>query len=248
MIPFLITIMLTACTLAAPQHEAVGKIVNGFNLPITEAPYQVSLQDSNGNHFCGGSLIAADIVLTAAHCIPPFEVHAYMGSTNHKEGGVRIPASNIISHEEFNATEFFNDIALIRVKKPFEFSKEIQTIELSSTRPTPGTTGLASGWGVLKENEMKPPPINLQGVYLKTISLEECRKAYGKLTIQDSNFCTYSEGKDACEGDSGGPFAIDGILFGIPSWGAACAKTGIPGIHVSVADYSQWIQETIDRL
>lgn len=257
MIRFAVISSLVVCTLAGivPRHPKIsngGKIVNGFDLDIADAPYQVSIQDRWGFHFCGGSLIAPDIVLTAAHCVednpPPRDIVIYMGSSDRREGGQHRIASNIIYHEQYDEDEIFNDVALIRVRRPFEYSDTIQPITLASSVPAPGTVALASGWGDLIEDDDRPAPRHLQGVYLDIISLEDCRRPYGHSAIQDSNLCAYTQDKDTCQGDSGGPLAVDGVLVGVVSWGAGCALRGAPGVYASVADYSDWIAKTIERL
>ncbi|KAL5277298.1 hypothetical protein ACFFRR_002494 [Megaselia abdita] len=248
---------LVVCVLAGvvPRSRKIfdgGKIVNGFDLDIKDAPYQVSIQTDWGFHFCGGSLIAPDIILTAAHCVednpPPSEISIYMGSSDRKRGGHRRAAINIIYHENYDEEEIFNDVALIRIERPFTLSDKIQTIPLASSDPAPGSTALASGWGDLFEDDERPSPRHLQGVYLSTISLEDCRYAYGDSAIQDENLCAYTEDKDTCQGDSGGPLAVDGTLVGVVSWGAGCAMRGAPGVYASVADYSDWIAKTIEIL
>jgi len=50
------------------------RIINGVSAPETRYPYSASLQ-YNDQHFCGGSLVAPDLVVTAAHCTTtPMEI------------------------------------------------------------------------------------------------------------------------------------------------------------------------------
>nr|AEI58579.1 serine protease [Eupolyphaga sinensis] len=65
--------LLVACVAGVPaplsnEPQLDGRIVGGSTTTIQNYPYQVSLQ-YGGSHICGGSIISANYVLTAAHCI-----------------------------------------------------------------------------------------------------------------------------------------------------------------------------------
>lgn len=240
-----------ACSKIVPALES--RIVGGFEIDISKAPYQVSIQNIRRQHYCGGSLIYPDIVLTAAHCFTnlpkPSNVIIYLGSTDRVEGGISIPARNIKCHKEYRSLPFHNDIALIRLSKAAPFSDKIRAIPVATRDPPPGTITLATGWGKLNERDSNyEVPKNLKGVHLKTIPIETCRAAYGAYLVQDENICSYTTGKDTCQGDSGGPLAADGILVGVVSWGFGCAQRGNPSVYTSTSRYKDWIAETISNL
>ena len=50
------------------MRPAFSRVVNGQDASPHSWPWQISLR-VRGGHICGGSLIKADWVLTAAHCV-----------------------------------------------------------------------------------------------------------------------------------------------------------------------------------
>eukprot|EP00529_Nitzschia_sp_RCC80_P007807 CAMPEP_0113509608 /NCGR_PEP_ID=MMETSP0014_2-20120614/37671_1 /TAXON_ID=2857 /ORGANISM="Nitzschia sp." /LENGTH=1244 /DNA_ID=CAMNT_0000405459 /DNA_START=1 /DNA_END=3732 /DNA_ORIENTATION=- /assembly_acc=CAM_ASM_000159 len=53
----------------SPRQLKAVRIVGGTDTSEERYPYFVSLLNSRAQHVCGGSLVAPDLVLTAAHCV-----------------------------------------------------------------------------------------------------------------------------------------------------------------------------------
>lgn len=68
-------VALLASTVASahisPQHgrNETVQIIGGVPAQIGDFPFIVSVQFKDGRHFCAGSLINANTVLTAGHCV-----------------------------------------------------------------------------------------------------------------------------------------------------------------------------------
>lgn len=226
-----------------------GRIVGGQPTTIEQYPYQVSLFRVGGSHFCGGSLVSNNIVITAAHCLQSIsasQLQVRLGSTSRSSGGIIVGASSFKNHDGYNSRTHANDIAIINLAQDVEFTNSIQPIGLASVDPAPGTTAVVTGWGTVKEGGFTLPT-TLQEVFVDIVSRQSCQSAYGKnYDINASMVCAASEGKDACQGDSGGPLVANGQLVGVVSWGIGCARSAYPGVYGNVPDLLSWVQANAD--
>ncbi|GLG99825.1 Trypsin alpha-4, partial [Gryllus bimaculatus] len=82
--------------------------------------------------------------------------------------------------------------------------------------------------------------LQLHKVDLPVISLKQCQKWMRQATYQ--SICTYTEGKDACIGDSGGPLICSGYQAGITSYGIGCAVKERPGIFQRADIHHDWLR------
>nr|AAM10779.1 trypsin [Blomia tropicalis] len=229
---------------------AEGYIVGGSNAADGDAPYQVSLQRTS--HFCGGSIIADNYILTAAHCIQGLSASSLTTRYNtlrHNSGGLTVKASRIIGHEKYDSNTIDNDIALIQTaSKMSTGTTNAQAIKLpeQGSDPKASSEVLITGWGTLSSGASSLPT-KLQKVTVPIVDRKTCNANYGAVgaEITDNMFCAgilNVGGKDACQGDSGGPVAANGVLVGAVSWGYGCAQAKYPGVYTRVGNYISWIK------
>ncbi|XP_061392499.1 trypsin delta-like [Musca vetustissima] len=233
-----------------------GRIVGGEVTSILSYPFQVSVQHDS-SHICGGSILAVNIILTAAHCIEyPEDVKGYRiraGSNSHSRGGQLLTVRQIIIHEAYNLNELNCDVALIRLNERLTFSSRIRAIDLPQLgAAVPKNVDLfVSGWGLTSETGLIAPL--LQHVAVRLMDQRVCEENYLYIAnITPEMFCAGlpEGGKDSCQGDSGGPLlaTIRPIQYGIVSFGVGCAQPGYPGVYVNVAALRPWIDRKIKEM
>ncbi len=260
-----------ALIMTLPSLAEVGKESNGNprivgGRPVddpTKYPWMVGLISASATnlhngHLCGGTLIASQWVVTAAHCLEnetPNSVDVILGTVhldNPSPGYERIRSSAFFIHPNYNSNTLNNDIALIRLKRASTWSF-VDSWAASSDIIHVGTWTTAIGWGgTLPQRRTSSFPSQLQEVDLPIVSDQVCKESM--LGITEKMFCAgfMEGGKDTCNGDSGGPLVkIDGrghMLVGIVSFGEGCAQPNYYGVYTKVSEYNEWINSLIGQV
>uniref|UniRef100_A0A3B4WAH6 trypsin n=1 Tax=Seriola lalandi dorsalis TaxID=1841481 RepID=A0A3B4WAH6_SERLL len=224
------------------------KIVGGYECTPHSQSYQVSL--NSGYHFCGGSLVNENWVVSAAHCYKSrIEVRLGEHHIRVTEGSEQfISGSRMIRNPYYNRYTLANDIMLIKLSKPATLNQYVQPVALPTSCAPAGTMCKVSGWG----NTMSSCEMCLQSLtihpYLTLYFhfLTDCNNSYPGM-IDNTMFCAgYLEGgKDSCQGDSGGPVVCNGELQGVVSWGYGCAERNYPGVYSKVCVQTEWLHNTM---
>ncbi len=235
------------------------KIVGGRLARQGDDPWQVALIRSSAvtdrRPFCGGTLLLAGWVVTAAHCVDnrtlSNDLDVLGGVVDVGEGGVRVKVSEIIVHPDYSPqANQHSDIALLRLQQPLT-GPGISTIPALPIALEPNALrslapARVTGWGTLGENGSVVR--ELRTVDLTIYTNNDCndRVAYnGKIAASMVCAGFKDASRDSCQGDSGGPLTVAVVntryLAGIVSWGDGCARANKFGVYTRVAHFSEWI-------
>ncbi|XP_075849502.1 kallikrein-4 isoform X1 [Microcebus murinus] len=225
---------------------AGGQIVNGEDCSPHSQPWQAALF-LDKEFFCAGVLVHPQWVLSAAHCFQDsYTVGLGLhGLEAHQEPGSRVVEATLsIRHPEYNKPFLANDLMLIRLNEFVSESDTIRNISVASLCPSAGDSCLVSGWGLLAGGRL---PTVLQCANVSVVAEQECSERYGPV-YHHSMLCAGGglDGKDSCNGDSGGPLICNGSLQGLVSFGQAqCGQVGVPGVYTNLCKFTDWIEKTI---
>jgi len=242
-------------------HELVGgtRIIGGSLSTKGRYPYAVSLRRGSAGHFCGGSLIAKDVVLSAAHCATSnFNVVVGRHSLNSADGEV-IPVKAQVLHPQYSSSGTNNDFNLIFLRRSAD--ADIVSLNPNNGVPNEGDSVTVMGWGdTVASNSYTQLSNTLREVEVKVVSNKNCERSKGYAggfynsyqgAISDNMLCAKDIGEDSCQGDSGGPLVVKGrdgstdVQVGVVSWGIGCANENFPGVYARVSSVYDWIKREV---
>ncbi|KAE8631039.1 hypothetical protein XENTR_v10001053 [Xenopus tropicalis] len=241
-------LLYSACGIGGPSVS--NRIVGGTNAGLGSWPWQASLR-LLGSHTCGASLLNDTWLVAAAHC---FDMNADANSwtvvlgTINVYSGSEFKIEKIIIYEGYTSHNHRNDIALLKLFTPLNFTSIIRPVclpEASDIFPD-GSSCYITGWGALTDGGSASQV--LQQAEVKIINSDTCSSSqmYGGL-IYPSMICAgYATGQiDSCQGDSGGPLVTlksgRWVLIGIVSFGYGCALPNKPGVYSRITYLRNWI-------
>nr|XP_014333254.1 PREDICTED: chymotrypsinogen B isoform X2 [Bos mutus] len=180
-----------------PVLSGLSRIVNGEDAVPGSWPWQVSLQTSSGFHFCGGSLISEDWVVTAAHCgvrKGHLVVAGVSDQGSEEEAGQVLRVAEVFEHPQWDLRAVRNDVALLKLAAPARLSAAVAPVCLPSADtsfPT-GSLCTVTGWGKTRYNAFDTPD-KLQQATLPILSNADCREFWGS-KITDVMICAGASG------------------------------------------------------
>ncbi|CAF3624692.1 unnamed protein product [Rotaria sp. Silwood1] len=237
-----------------------SRIVGGRQAVPHSYPWQVLLNDRG--KFCGATILNANWIVTAAHCVNgkmkclnqyrtnPENLSAEFGMHDRystERSRVTRTIKQIVVYPSYNgkSSRWVHDIALLQLSYSLIFNPFVRSICLSSMPNFVqiGDRALVTGWG---DTHGTGNFRYLREVEVPIQSNDQCKlKDLNLVTTICAGLCQNST-CDACQGDSGGPMVLLRYgrwhLIGIISWGFSCAGLGV---YTKISYYADWITKII---
>ncbi|KAF0717909.1 Aste57867_2024 [Aphanomyces stellatus] len=227
------------------------EIVGGKEAAVGKHRYLAGLKRSaTATSSCGGSLIAPNVILTAAHCTGNGLSYAVVGShylTGSSDGEL-VKVIQEIKHPKNNPSTFSNDVAILILERDIT---SIAPVEVSFDAVPAGVLTWVRGWGTTSSG-------GTQSQVLKEVSVAAWDNAKAATALKpqtvDATMLAAGglAGEDSCQGDSGGPLTIEDStgsekIVGVVSWGLGCAVQGKPGVYGRLSTARDFIEPYLKK-
>jgi len=239
---------------------------------MAEWPWHSAILEKEEDlYVCGASLLDEHWLITAAHCVDDYaalgdRLHTVLkvrlgeydvSSTSEPIGHEEIDVEDVIIHPQFDNATLVSDIALLRLKTPAKKQANVNAVCMPKHNHDAAFKGkrcYVTGWG--RTNETSEHSVVLKEIPVPLWDRDSCDRAlrtqFGpNYRIPDTALCAGAEGRDACDGDGGGPLVCEKEGFwyqvGIVSFGIGCGRKNIPGVYTRVSAFETWIVQSIHR-
>lgn len=268
-----------ACGTVAAQPRPL--ITHGEGTREGQWPWHAALYYPKGidlQYICGASLISLNYILTAGHCvarkqsnsaISNDDIEVFLGKYHLRKfsskGIQNIQVQRIIMHPEYNYKTYVNDIAMIHLARPAEYTDYVrpvclwsENVDLESVVHKEGTV---VGWGYDHTGRVTE---HLTKARMPVIEHLQCVWSYPDFFskfVSNRTFCAgFRNGTSVCNGDSGGALVFPKTnsnpnhpvwhIRGVVSISVALQSeficdTSHYAIFTDVAKYLQWIRNVM---
>ncbi|XP_056619762.1 plasminogen-like [Triplophysa dalaica] len=238
---------------AIETKSCLWHVVGGCVSEPHSWPWQISLRKGpEKSHWCGGTLIDPQWVLTATHCLKESPSPSFYKIFL----GIRTENGSESSKQERGVIKMVmepsgTDIALIKLDRPAVLNDQVSLACLPEKDyiVPDGTECFITGWGETQGTGGKG---YLKEASVPIIENKLCNNpSFLKGRIKEHEMCAGHKegGTDSCQGDSGGPLVCKAqnkfVLQGVTSWGIGCADAKKPGVYVRVSKFINWIEQTL---
>ncbi|MFC0116045.1 S1 family peptidase [Kibdelosporangium aridum] len=235
------TVAATLSSVSVASADVTPMIVGGTRANINDFKYTVYLASSSGSQFCGGTLVSATKVVTAAHCTvgrSPSSTRVVWGREDKQStAGTVATVTRIWVHPSYTSATRGFDVSVLTLGTSLPGPYLPLATPQDTALYAAGTQTTILGWGTTRSGGSASRYLLKANVPLTSDAT--CRTAYGSSFIQSAMVCAGfpNGGVDTCQGDSGGPLIAGGKLIGDTSWGRGCALAGYPGVYGRIATY-----------